>query len=206
MFGKVGILGGSFDPIHYGHLWIANHAFEQLHLDSLRIIPAAQSPLKPINSHADARCRLEMTQLAISGIDQWTVDDCEIQRGGTSFTLDTVLHLRRQFPGNQWYLIVGADSVASLPLWHQPEELLRCVTLAAVQRASDPPIDYGVIEKLADAEVAKKCRSAAVTMPLISLSSSEIRRRIAAGRNIRFMTPSAVQAYIASANLYRHAQ
>ncbi|WP_153556625.1 nicotinate-nucleotide adenylyltransferase [Roseimaritima sediminicola] len=200
---RIGIFGGSFDPVHHGHLLIALRAWEQLHLDHVRMIPAAQSPLKPPGTHAAASERLEMLRLATGGTDCLVVDDRELRRGGVSYTVDTLQELRDGEPSAEWFLVVGADSLASLPQWHRPERLLRLATLAVVRRGGQPPLDYGVLASLADAETIARCRAAEIRMPLIEMSSSDLRRRVAEGRTIRFQTPRAVEAYIDSHRLYR---
>lgn len=200
---RIGVFGGSFDPVHYGHLWIGMAAWEQLQLDELRIVPAAQSPLKPIGVHAAAEQRLEMLRLATGGTGQLVVDDRELVRGGVSYTVDTLHSLQQQQPTAEWLLIIGSDSLASFPQWHQPQRILQLATLAVVQRGGDPAIDYAVLESLADAAVIARCQAAEIQMPQIELSSSELRDRVAAGRSIRFRTPRAVETYIDAHNLYR---
>ena len=200
---RIGVFGGSFDPVHYGHLWIGMTAWEQLQLDELRIVPAAQSPLKPIGVHAEAQQRLEMLRLATGGTDQLVVDDRELLRGGVSYTVDTLQSLQQEQPAAEWLLIIGSDSLASFPQWHQPQRILQLATLAVVQRGGDPAIDYAVLEPLADAAVIARCQAAEIRMPQIELSSSELRHRVAAGRSIRFRTPRAVETYIDAQRLYQ---
>lgn len=200
---RIGVFGGSFDPVHYGHLWIAMQAWEQLQLEELRIVPAAQSPLKPIGVHAAAEQRLEMLRLATGGTSQLVVDDRELLRGGVSYTVDTLQSLQQQQPAAEWLLIIGSDSLASFPQWHQPQRILQLATLAVVQRGGDPAIDYAVLEPLADAALIARCQAAEIRMPQIELSSSELRHRVAAGRSIRFRTPRAVETYIDAQRLYR---
>jgi len=200
---RIGILGGSFDPIHLGHLWIAEAALESLQLDQIRWIPAAVSPLKPAGTVATDRDRLQMLRLATSGCENYFVDDCEIERRGVSYTVDTLSELHTAHPTAELFLIVGSDSLASFQQWHQPERILRIATLAVVQRSGGAKIDFSVLESLADPERIEQFRQSVISMPLIELSSTEIRQRIAAGRSIRFRVPHAVRAYIDAEKLYR---
>ncbi|QEG43016.1 nicotinate (nicotinamide) nucleotide adenylyltransferase [Roseimaritima ulvae] len=200
---RIGLFGGSFDPVHYGHLWIVMAAWEQLQLDELRMLPAAQSPLKPGGVHAAAEQRLEMLRLATGGTDPLIVDDRELRRGGVSYTVETLRSLSAQQDGDEWLLIIGSDSLASFPRWHEPQQILQRATLAVVQRGGDPPIDYTVLQPLCDAAKLRRCQAAEIQMPQIELSSSELRQRVAGGRSIRFRTPRAVEAYIEAQALYR---
>ena len=200
---RIGIFGGSFDPVHLGHLLIAMHAWEQLRLDELRMVPAAQSPLKPIGVHAGTEQRLEMLRLAISGTDPLRIDDSELRRGGVSYTVETLAAIRLAQPAAELLLIMGADSLASITRWHQPERILQLATLAVVRRGGMPAIDYSVLESLANRQQIEHCRDAELSMPMIELSSSELRQRVAEGRTIRFRTPRAVEAYIAAHGLYQ---
>lgn len=200
---RIGILGGSFDPVHVGHLWMAEAALEALQLQQVRWIPAATSPLKPAGTAASDQDRLQMLRLAVSGCEPYVVDDCEIERSGTSYTVDTLRKLTAEYPGAEWFLIIGSDSLASFRQWHQGAQILQLATLAVVQRSGGAEIDFGVLSGLADPERIERCRAAVIPMPLIEISSTELRSRIAAGRSIRFRVPHAVRAYIDAAGLYR---
>lgn len=200
---RIGIFGGSFDPVHLGHLWIAEAAMQDLSLDQLRWIPVATSPLKRKGPVAENHQRLEMLRLAISGRDGFVLDDCEIRRDGVSFTVDTVGHLQASFPGNEWYLIIGSDSLATMNEWHQPSKLLEQVTLAVVQRGGDPDVDFSVLDELTSPERIALFRSSVIQMSVIEISSSEIREAVGQGRAVRYKVPRAVEAYIENEQLYR---
>lgn len=200
---RVGIFGGSFDPVHVGHLWIAEAALETLGLDEVRWIPAATSPLKRHGPVAPAADRLEMVRLAIAGAPGHVVDDREITRGEVSYTVETLRDLRAESPADRRFLILGSDSLHTLREWHEPKRLLALATIAVVQRGGEPEIDFSVMDGLASKGQIEAARRAVIAMPVIELSSTEMRQRIAAGRSIRFRTPHAVEALIASRNLYR---
>ncbi|MEO1615376.1 MAG: nicotinate (nicotinamide) nucleotide adenylyltransferase [Planctomycetota bacterium] len=200
---KIGMFGGSFDPVHLGHLWIGEAATEQLGLDRLHWIPSATQPLKPGGAIASNQERLEMLQLAIAGREGHVADDRELKRGGVSYTLETVDSLGEDYDDCELYLIIGSDSLASMPRWHQPEKLLSRVVLSVVQRGGDPPIDFGILEGIANEERTKLFRQSVIRMPVIELSSSEIRSRAGQGSSVRHRVPRAVEAYLCANSLYQ---
>lgn len=199
---RIGVFGGSFDPVHLGHLWIAEAAREALELSELRWVPAAQSPLKPSGTIASASQRVTMLQLALAGWEGHLIDDRELRRGEVSYTVDTMRELRNELPDVEWFLILGSDSLASIRQWHEPEKLLQLAVLAVVRRGGDPEPDYSVLKGLVEEERIERFRKSVIPMPLIEISSSEIRRRVAQGRSIRFRTPRAVEAFIQAEQLY----
>ena len=200
---RIGILGGSFDPPHIGHLWIAEAVRETLKLDEIRWIPAAISPLKPGGPVASNEQRRQMVALAISGCSEYLVDDRELNRGDVSFTVDTLQSLATEFPTAEFFLIMGSDSLASIQQWHQPERLLELATLVVLQRGAEDDIDFNVLSGLASETQIERIRDSQVSMPLIELSSSEIRARLRNGQSIRFRTCRSVEAYIRAEKLYR---
>jgi nicotinate-nucleotide adenylyltransferase len=200
---RIGVFGGSFDPVHVGHQWIAEAALETLALDEVRWIPAATSPLKrggPVAPDAD---RLEMVRLAVGGTDGHLVDAREIERGGVSFTADTLAELAESQPEAERFLIIGSDALVTFPHWRAPEQLLTLATLAVVRRGGEPPIDFSVLDGVATDGQLAAARRSVIQMPLIELSSTELRERVAEGRRIRFRVPRAVEALIAARGLYR---
>jgi nicotinate-nucleotide adenylyltransferase len=200
---RIGIFGGSFDPVHYGHLWIAEAALEQLQLQQIRWIPVAQSPLKPLGPIASAEDRLQMLRLAVAGANEHVVDDREIRRGDVSFTLDTVEELLAENPDATIIMVIGSDSLASMQKWHQPKRLLEQVIPAVVQRGGEAEIDFSVLEGLVDAKRIELFSQHVVAMPEIELSSSQLRERIAASKSIRFRVPRSVQAFVSANGIYR---
>lgn len=202
-FMRIGVFGGSFDPVHVGHLWIAEASIESLRLDSLRWIPTATSPLKPGGGIASDERRLQMLRLAVSGVEGQVVDDREIRRGEVSYTFDTITQLCEEFPEAEIFLIIGSDSLASMQKWHRPADLLQIATLSVVQRGGEADIDFAVLDGLATADRINCFREAVVRMPVIEISSSEIRDRVAAQRSIRYRVPHPVAALIENESLYR---
>ena len=199
---RVGWFGGSFDPVHIGHLWIAEAAREQLHLDEVRFVPAATNPLKPGGPQADDASRLEMLRLATSGNDAFIVDDRELRRGEVSYTVETLRQWRSEFPKAKTFLLIGGDSLADFERWSEPGEILRLATLAVVRRGGIRELDYSFIESIADASVAEEIRHCEIQMPMIELSSTEIRQRVRDGQSIRYRVPAAVAAMIQNSQPY----
>ena len=199
---RLGIFGGSFDPIHIGHLWIGEAAVEMLSLDRLLWIPAARSPLKGRGPIAADAARLQMLRLALDATEKHVVDDREIRRGSVSYTVDTIDDVSAEYPDAETFLVIGSDSLATMRQWHQPERLLSKVTLAVVQRGGGSEIDFALLDGLVRPDRIDVFRQHVVKMPVIELSSSELRDRIAAGRSIRYRTPRAVESMIEAEGLY----
>jgi nicotinate-nucleotide adenylyltransferase len=206
---RIGIFGGSFDPPHNGHLLAALDAIEALSLDRLQVIPAAQQPLKT-GVRTAGHHRLAMTRQCFEGLPQVEVDPIEMERGGLSFTVDTVDALRRQWPAAELLLLLGEDATAGLPHWREPERLLSMVQLVVltrnVERASTPaasvaglPASLNMEEWLAARGLAPLRR---IATRRVDVSSTEVRARVQSGRSIRGFVPDAVAAYIATTGLY----
>lgn len=200
---RVGVFGGSFDPVHIGHLWIAEAAIESLALNELRWIPAATSPLKPRGPVASDEDRLQMLRISVSGCENHVVDDREIRRGDVSYTVDTIAELRKEFPEHDWFMVIGGDSLASIRKWHEPERLLNLAVPAVVRRGGEGELDFSVLEGLVDPARIELIRKHVISMPVIEISSRDLRSRASEGRSIRFKTPRAVEALIQSRMLYR---
>jgi nicotinate-nucleotide adenylyltransferase len=189
---RIGLLGGTFNPIHVGHLLIARDAMEALRLDCVKFIPAATPPHKPLDRNITGTQRLRMVRLAIRGCERFEADDLEIRRGGPSYSIETVEELRRRHPDAAFYFIIGADSLAELPLWREIKRLATLCTFVVVARpgcAMSAPKGLGL-----------RCRL--VEGHLCDISSSEIRRRLAQKRHIRWLVPEAVLRYIQRVKLY----
>ncbi|MGI8412693.1 MAG: nicotinate (nicotinamide) nucleotide adenylyltransferase [Solirubrobacteraceae bacterium] len=195
---RVGILGGSFNPPHLGHLVCAQEAYIQLGLDLLMLIPTRIPPHKPIEDEPGVEHRLELCRRAIEGDDRFTVSELEARRPGPSYTVDTVAQLHRDTPLNELLLIVGGDAAAGLPRWHEPERLLSLATPAVAKRRGTTRARVEcALHELRGGE-----RAEFFPMPRIGVSSTMVRRRVRAGRSIRYIVPDAVAGYIEEHRLY----
>lgn len=190
---KIGILGGTFNPIHLGHLLIAQDALEQAGLDRVRFIPCALPPHKTASPLAPARDRLRMIRLAIAGDERFEVDDLEIRRGGRSYSVETVAGLRRREPGVEWFFIIGADSLRDLRHWKEIDRLAASCRFIAVARP-------GVT---APRKISRQWKVTLVRGHPCDIASREIRARRARGRSIRYLVPEQVLRYIDRQKLYR---
>lgn len=185
---RIGVFGGSFDPIHHGHLILARAALEELGLDRILFIPANLSPHKTDTKPATAQDRIAMLQLAIENEPGFATSEIELHRPPPSYTVETLRELRARHPDDTFTLLIGADNVAKFDTWREPDEIRRLADLAVLDRAThDTPHDWPVVRRLVD------------------ISSTDIRARVAAGRSIRYLTPDSVCDYIAAQSLYRPA-
>jgi nicotinate-nucleotide adenylyltransferase len=189
---RIGIFGGSFDPVHLGHLLVAEAAAEELALERLCFVPAAQSPFKPAAEPAPAPHRLRMLRLALAGKPDWDLDPQEINRGGVSYTIDTVRDYSRRFPGAELFYLIGADHVASLPKWREAGELARLVLFVVIPRPGEPP-----------APSPPPFRTQSLHGWPLKLSSSQVRARVREGKTIRSLVPFGVAQVIEETGLYR---
>jgi len=200
---RLGLYGGSFDPIHYGHLLLAECARETLQLDEVRLIPAAVPPHKQSRELAPAKHRLAMLELALAGHEQIKSSHLEIDRGGISYTVDTLTAIHGQHPNAALFLLMGADSLHDLPTWREPKQICELATIAVVRRGGSPEPDFSVLKPIVSNERLQTIRQAQVQMPLIELSSTDLRHRAATNQSLRFRTPRAVEKYIETHGLYR---
>lgn len=196
----IGIMGGTFDPIHVGHLAVAEEAREALSLDAVLFVPAGQPPHKPPGSITPVVHRLAMVELAIADNPTFELSRIEIDRSGPSFTVDTVDELARATPEAMLHLIISAETFAELPTWHEPERLFESARMAVVPREGYPAPDPAW---LADTFPGHEDRVDFLEGPRLGLSSTALRARVAAGRSIRYLVPPAVAAYIDQHQLYR---
>jgi nicotinate-nucleotide adenylyltransferase len=188
---RLGLYGGSFDPVHCGHLLVAQAACEELALTRLYFIPAAQSPFKPGHAPAPAGERLRMLRLALAGRPNYEIDGQEIERGGTSFTIDTVRDYARRFPQAQLFYLIGADHVPTLPAWRESGELARCVEFVVIPRPGQPPVP-----------LPSPFRGRELGGFPLGVSSSQVRSRVRAGLAIEGLVPEAVAEAIRNSKLY----
>lgn len=198
---RVGILGGTFNPIHLGHLLIAQDAMEQLSLERVKFIPSATPPHKSVDKLASEQDRLRMIALAIRGNARFEVDDIEIGRGGKSYSLDTLTELRRQEPCADFYFIIGADSLCELHLWRAVRHLVKLCTFVTVPRPGFDP--KPVIDSRLDAVTRRQLRQHVLRGHACDIASRDIRARVASGRSIRYLVADGVHAYIRRRRLYQ---
>ena len=195
---RVGILGGTFNPPHIGHLVCAQEAYLQLGLDRVMLIPARIPPHKPVEDEPGPEHRLALCRLAVEGDPRFAVSELEMLRPGPSFTVDTLEELHSHAPDNELFLIVGGDVAAGMPTWHQPRRVLSLASLAVAKRR-------GTSRASVDAALAGLPggeRSQFFQMPRIGVSSTMIRRRVRAGEPIKYIVPDAVAHYIHKHSLY----
>ena len=197
---RLGILGGTFDPVHLGHLILAEAAAEHLALDQVLFVPAGLQPLKQGRPTAPAEHRVHMVELAIADNPRFALSRVDVDHAGPSYTVDTLDRLRAAWgPIAQFWFIVGLDSLATLRAWRDPAGILTRARLAVAPRAGvavDLPALTAALPVLPD-------RLDHIPAPLIEISASDLRARAAAGRSLRYLVPDAVAAYIAAAGLYR---
>ena len=190
MSGVVGLLGGSFDPIHHGHLLVAQAAAEVLGLGEIRFVPAREQPFKVGEHAATAADRVAMVERAIAGAPGMRLERLELDRPGPSYTVDTLRALRQREPGTSFVLLVGSDAALGVPRWHEAPELSRLARLVAFGRGGTavgvlpPGIEF-------------------ITVPAVEISSTAVRERVRRGQSIRYWVPDAVADFIAARGLYR---
>lgn len=191
---KIGLLGGSFDPVHFGHLLAAQDVYEQYRFDRLLLVPAAQAPLKPQEVQSSPADRLAMLQAAIEWDKRFEVSDVELQRGGVSYTIDSARHFRARFPHDELFWIIGGDQLPQMNRWKEIGELARLVEFIFLERPGHPakqmPGIAGVRLHRCDGH-------------LIEISSSELRQRVRRGLSLHYFCPQKVITYIETHRLYR---
>ncbi len=188
---RIGLFGGSFDPVTLGHLLVAQAAREEVELARLYFIPTAQSPLKPGSQPAPAAQRLRMLRLALAGHTHYEIDELEIARGGFSYTIDTARHYTSSFPEAKLFYLIGSDLVAQLPKWREADELARLLEFIVIPRPGEPTT-----------ELPRPFRGRALKGFPLGVSSSQIRQRVKAGLPIGWLVPPAVAEAIANERLY----
>ena len=202
--GRVSILGGTFDPVHFGHLLLAEQAAEQLHLDHIVWIPAATAPHQTLKHSTDQKHRLEMVKLAIAGNPRFSVDDRELRRGGQSYTVDTLEELQRDFTDAQWVLLMGGDSLSGFPMWRDPQRICALAHVIVIARGGHELPDLTVLARFLPNAIRSQdlASSHLLITPQVEISSTDIRDRVRLGKSIRYLVPAAVEAYICANKLY----
>lgn len=188
---RIGLYGGSFDPIHIGHLLVAQTALEELHLDRLYFIPATQSPFKPGTTPTDSAVRARMLRLALAGKTAFEVDDQEIKRGGISYTINTVRNYKDRFPSSELFYLIGGDHVNQLQKWREATELARLLTFVVIPRPGESMTNF-----------PSPFRGQYLKGFPIALSASQVRARVASGHPFADLVPRGVDEVIKEKRLY----
>ncbi len=198
---RLGIYGGTFDPVHYGHLLLAEQCREQCALDEVWFIPAGAPPHKDSTNITPAKARIDMLDFALAGIPEFAVSTIEVEREGPSYTVDTLQSLVDEDNSHELFLLIGADSLKDLPTWRQPERIRELATVVAVNRGNFDEQQLREQVSLLGKRAAERTRI--VEMPGVDISATDIRRRASEGRSVRFLTPRPVVHYISEHGLYR---
>jgi nicotinate-nucleotide adenylyltransferase len=186
---RIALFGGSFDPVHVGHLIAAQAAADLLDLDQVLLTPANEQPFKQGRLYASPAQRLAMLRAAVATDHRLVADDREIRRAGRSYTVDTVCSLHDDFPGDQLFLLIGSDAAVDFPAWKEGDTIARLATVVVLTR---PGVPEPIHEMIAQT----------VVVPAVDVSATEIRARCARGASIRYLVPPAVRDYIADNGLY----
>lgn len=200
---RIGLFGGSFDPIHRGHLLLAECCWRQARLDRVEFVPTAQQPLKPRGPVAGETERAAMLRLAIADRPEFVLSMIEIERGGVSYTVDTLRTLRAQQPDAEFFFLMGADSLTDFPTWREPTAICELATPLVVRRAGSPPPDFDSLAPFVSVTRLEAIRQQEVEMPATPISSSNIRRLVADRGEWQSLVPASVAAYIKTRGLYR---
>lgn len=192
-FVKIGFLGGSFDPVHFGHLIAAQDALEQHRLDRLILVPAAQAPLKPNDVQSTAEDRLAMLRAAIEWDRRFELSDYELRKGGVSYTIDSARYFRSIFPKDQLFWIIGGDQLPKMPLWREIDELARLVEFICLERPGHP---------LKAAPAIPGLRLHRCDGHLVEISSTELRERVRRGLSLDYFVPHKAIVHIKEKHLY----
>jgi nicotinate-nucleotide adenylyltransferase len=186
---RIGVLGGTFDPIHVGHLVVASEVCHALDLDRVLLVPAWRQPFKDSEGHATPEQRLDMCRLAAAADDRLEVSDVDIVRGDTTYSVDTLTDLAAVYPDAELFFIAGADAISRLPEWREPERLHTLARFVAVARPGHP-------------QPALDATQFVVEVPQMGVSSTEVRRRRRTGAPVRYLVPESVSEYIVQHSLY----
>jgi nicotinate-nucleotide adenylyltransferase len=196
---RIGVLGGTFDPPHYGHLILADFATDWLQLDKLMFVPAGDPPHKHGAVRASAAHRLAMLECAIADEPRYTISHVDLERPGPHYTVDMVRILQTEEPQAEWYFVMGGDALRDLPTWSRPDELIQLCKLAVMQRPNlhvHGHMHDAVLPGLAE-------RVVFIDAPLIGIAARDVARWIAEGRSVRYLMPPAVHLYVQEHGLYR---
>ena len=199
---RIGIFGGTFDPIHLGHLIVAEQCREQAGLDQVWFVPAARPPHKLDRSLTRFEQRLEMLALAIAGQPSFRTDELEKDRAGPSYTADTVEELRCNHPSSEFWLLLGSDTIVDLPTWRDPARVVAGAGIIVSGRPGHAVPSAEEVRAMLRLSEDSPFRYLAIDSPLIDISSRDLRRRVGQNRSIRYLVPRAVECYIGEKRLY----
>jgi nicotinate-nucleotide adenylyltransferase len=200
---RIGVFGGTFDPVHLGHLILAEQCRDQGRLDQVRFVPSARPPHKQKHVLTPFRHRAEMLQLATAGHPAFRVDELENGRPGPSYTVDTLDELHGSQPEAEWFLLVGSDTLAELAEWYDPAGIVRRAALLVMRRGDERALSAEELRQSLRLPAAEAVRLELIDAPRIDISSRDLRRRAAEGRSLRYLLPRAVECYIEEKGLYR---
>jgi nicotinate-nucleotide adenylyltransferase len=200
---RVGIFGGTFDPVHLGHLILAEQARDQAQLDEVWFVPAPRPPQKEAQSITRFEQRVEMLSLALAGNPAFRIDEIEKDRIGPSYTVDTLAEMHRRHPEHVFLLLIGGDTLVDLPTWRHPRRLLEQAGLVVMDRPGSPIVEADELRQRLHLPTDFSLPFVRVEAPGIDIASRYLRRRIAAGRSVRYLVPRAVEVYIHEKQLYR---
>jgi nicotinate-nucleotide adenylyltransferase len=195
---RLGIFGGSFDPVHNGHLAVALACQRNAALHEVWFTPAAIQPLKQSGPHASDADRVEMVRLAAGHEPTWRICTIELDRGGPSYTVDTLRQIHDELPEARLFFLIGADALRDAPNWREPREVFRLATPLVVSRAGQPDPDLAILATYCGPDTQPQ----QINMPACDVSSREVRRRVAMGQPIEHLVPPAVANYIVAKRIY----
>jgi len=199
---RIGIFGGSFDPIHLGHLILAEQCREQAPLDQVWFVPCSLQPHKHNGAHGTDRQRSEMIEIAIAGHESFVLSKLEMERGGVSYTVETLEQIHESNPEDELFLLMGDDSLENFDSWREPGKICRLATPLVVNRPGRGEVDVSLLKKYVDAERFTMFEETAIKSPRIEISSSDIRAKVADGKSIRYLTSRGVEKYIEAQKLF----
>lgn len=199
---RLGIFGGSFDPVHYGHLYLAEQCREQCRLDQVWFVPTGRPPHKPEHELTPAAKRVEMLRLAIAGHPAFDISTMEADRVQVSYTFETLERIHEQRPEDELFFLMGADSLRDMPGWREPGRICQLAVPVVMRRREAPEPDLGVLAGFVEAERLDEIRKWQVEMPVLEFSSTAIRAAVRRGGSIRYQTPRSVEMYIKTQRLY----
>jgi nicotinate-nucleotide adenylyltransferase len=200
---RVGIFGGTFDPVHLGHLILAEQARDQAQLDEVWFVPAPRPPQKEAQAITRFEQRVEMLSLALAGNPAFRIDEIEKDRVGPSYTVDTLAVLRRRNPQHVFFLLIGGDSLVDLPAWREPRRIIEQAGLVVMDRPGSPTLDAGELRRRLALSVDDALGLIHVKAPAIDIASRYLRQQIADGRSVRYLVPRSVEMYIQEKKLYQ---